>query len=553
MAYLSVFFAVFAQPAVGFCPAVWFFAVPLFFLIRDLPNLRTCFLWGLWIGGLIAADCVGWLWHSMTFFWNFPSWTALLTYLAVVLMMGIQFAVILAGTRWVLDRTGLPFLLMAPLCYILVEYWIPIPFPMQLAMAAVWTPIMLQLVDLSGTAGLSFALVLVNTFFFLMIDGWLHHRPRWVWIGALGVALMLGTAAGYGWIQLHRYTPADNSPPVQVAVIQPMSPLKIMNADHETKARASQTLLSMSRDAVTSTTVRPDLLVWPEGAGPFSYTTPEFNSEFIQAIRKLQEETPVAMTVQDVEFVPGEAPGKIRYYNHVSAIGPGGVYEGGYRKNLLLPFAEYLPGERMFPWLRTIFPEARSSLHGEQQTLLPGPGGPFAPLICYEILSPAYVRRFVNQGARYIVNLTNDQWYGPGAQPIQHLSFAVFRAVENRRPVIRATNSGISALIDARGVIPPGDRTGVMEKAILSGAIHPRDGQTLYARWGDWLPRWLLTPAFLVLLGHGLWTSHRNYEREATSPPSKTERAGKPIRSRRRGRRRAARADPSTSSRNGQP
>ena len=113
-------------------------------------------------------------------------------------------------------------------------------------------------------------------------------------------------------------------------------------------------------------------------------------------------------------------------------------------------------------------------------------------------------------GARYIVNYTNDRYYGPTQQPLQHLLFAVFRAVENRRPVVRGTNSGISAFIDARGVIAPGAKTGVMEETILWGKVFPREGQTLYGRWGDWLPRWVITPCFFALVGYGLFVRRAN-------------------------------------------
>ncbi len=129
-----------------------------------------------------------------------------------------------------------------------------------------------------------------------------------------------------------------------------------------------------------------------------------------------------------------------------------------------------------------------------------GPQGPFAPLICYEIVFEDFVRRFVRQDrrARYIVNLANDGWYGPRQQPEQHLSFAVFRAVANRVPVIRGGNSGISAVIDASGRIGATRRTAVLEQTTLRATIHPRPAESVYARFGDWRPRRLLTPLFIL-------------------------------------------------------
>ena len=123
----------------------------------------------------------------------------------------------------------------------------------------------------------------------------------------------------------------------------------------------------------------------------------------------------------------------------------------------------------------------------------PGPGPKvfrdggcgLAPLICYELLFPRYVRECVRTGGEVLVNLTNDYWFGKEAEPEQHLALSRMRAFETGRPIVRATNTGISALIDARGRVVA--RSGLWHQDVLRGTLPvPAMRWTPYARWGEW-------------------------------------------------------------------
>ena len=186
-----------------------------------------------------------------------------------------------------------------------------------------------------------------------------------------------------------------------------------------------------------------------------------------------------------------------------------------------MPFSEYLPLERTFPFLRRLLPDARSVQAGKYPEPLNTPGGAIAPLICYEVLFSGYVRRLVRQGSLYIVNLTNDRWYGARQQPIQHLGMTVPRAIENRRSIARCTNSGISAFIDARGVVDDKNRTMVMERTILRSSLALRGGTTIYCRHGDILHRWILTPLYIFLFLYG-FVRRRNEVRVGVDSPGRS-------------------------------
>ena len=310
------------------------------------------------------------------------------------------------------------------------------------------------------------------------------------------------------------------TPYVDIAMIQPVAPLKVRNTDVRLQEEIAAELKRLSLKAFEAEERRPDLLIWPEGAGPFASRTPEFNPAYMRAVVDVQRATSTTLLVQDVEFTRMPGTGKVRYYSTVSLIEPVGRSVESYRKNILMPLSEYLPLERTFPFLRKWFPEARSILPGEIASPLHAPGGPVAPLICYEVLFPDYVRHLVSKGCRYIVNLTNDRWYGVRQQPKQHLGMAVLRAVENRKPIARATNSGISAFIDARGVIAPGNQSPVMKKTILRGRLYPRTGYTFFTRHGDILHRWLLTPLYFVLCIYAFIISRRSAQSRARQSPA---------------------------------
>ena len=158
-----------------------------------------------------------------------------------------------------------------------------------------------------------------------------------------------------------------------------------------------------------------------------------------------------------------------------------------YDKERLLPFAEYFP-LRFIDLLRRRFDRVRAFTPGAAATLLPTRLGPTAVVICFEAVFPELVRARMRAGAVALVNLSNDAWLGSGSGPAQHLAMVVPRAVENRTWVVRATTTGISAVIDPFGRVL--EQTSPSTAAVLEAAIVPLRVDTFYERWGDWFA-WL--------------------------------------------------------------
>ena len=225
-----------------------------------------------------------------------------------------------------------------------------------------------------------------------------------------------------------------------------------------------------------------DLIVWPESAIPFlSYRAHPILRAKISLV---QDMYPVPMLINDIDtrFENGTR----KSYNNMWLISGDGKMLSQYHKILLLPFAEYMPFGEAFPFLKKVVPEISDFYKGRKMHTIDSPVGPFIPSICYELLPPKFtIQYFKKSGskARIIINMTNDTWFNESAENFQHLEASRIRAIELRLPIVRATNSGISAYIDTIGRLH--DPTGQAVKAnrIYDIAI-PEKSKSLFSLWG---------------------------------------------------------------------
>jgi apolipoprotein N-acyltransferase len=179
--------------------------------------------------------------------------------------------------------------------------------------------------------------------------------------------------------------------------------------------------------------------------------------------------------------------------NSAFLVAADGTIHDAYDKNLLIPLAEYAPLAAVVPALGDWLPHVQDFAPSyETPPLHLGPHRLAVP-ICYEAIRPDFVRRMVRASDPHLlVTLANDAWFGDSQEPHMHLALARLRAIEHRRWLVRATNSGISALVDPTGVVVA--QTGVLTRENVRGTVRLRDGATLYARLGDW-PGWVALAA----------------------------------------------------------
>jgi len=239
------------------------------------------------------------------------------------------------------------------------------------------------------------------------------------------------------------------------------------------------TFLELSRQAMSG----PDsvaLVIWPETATG-SYLRRQVDQTLEVARLAAQYRVPVFSGYPDYQV---DSLGVVRYVNGAGMFYPDGTQSQVYAKRHLVPFGERMPFQRWFPGLGKINLGQAEWRAGDRAVLYPGPAGYFSCLVCFESIFPDLARADVRGGARTLVNITNDEWFGNSAAIEQHAGMAVLRAVENRVPLARCANTGLTMMVDARGRVTR--RLPVFSTATLIAPLPPAGPATLYGRWGDW-------------------------------------------------------------------
>ena len=252
---------------------------------------------------------------------------------------------------------------------------------------------------------------------------------------------------------------------------------------------------------------QPDLIVWPEAATPKAVHRDQTIFNNIKSLAGLTN-TPILLgSSQLAKFKVNELEKKVKNLNSAFLIlpGPQAGMPQRYNKIRLLPFSEYLPYKEKIPWTYLRIPDTDNYLPGKKYTVFYLSGIRFGVTICWENIFPGLVRKFVDKGAQFLINITNEAWFGETAAPYQFLAMSVFRAVENHRYLVRCANTGISCVIDPEGRIldrvKDNNGRAIFVRGTLTGSVIPFKDKTFYNKYGDWLV-WLsliISLLFLVL------------------------------------------------------
>jgi apolipoprotein N-acyltransferase len=268
----------------------------------------------------------------------------------------------------------------------------------------------------------------------------------------------------------------------------------------------ADTLDIYERLARQAAAARPSLIVWPETAVPFFLRR---EPELGPRVRALAAETGVPMLMGSPDV--GE-DGLL--YNSAFLVGTDERLLGRYDKRHLVPFGEYVPLRQVFFFLDKLVTGIGDFGRGHAATVFDTGRGRFSVMICYEVIFPAEVRDFTRAGAQFLVNITNDAWFGRSGAPYQHLAMAAVRAVENGTYLVRAANTGITAIIAPSGEILR--ETPLFTEAAMTGTIRLRQGQTPYSRYGDvfaWGCVFCVVAGCLLLLGAPWGTGNRGVKK----------------------------------------
>jgi apolipoprotein N-acyltransferase len=219
------------------------------------------------------------------------------------------------------------------------------------------------------------------------------------------------------------------------------------------------------------------LILWPESSTPFMF---EEDPVGAAQLRALVRQANVTLIFGSDQIVPGSPP---KLYNSAFLLRPDGSTGGVYRKIRLVPFGEYVPMHRLLFFAAPLTEQVGTFTPGDRAEVLPVDGHPVSVAICYEVVYPALVRRFIGAGSQLLTTITNDAWFGDTSAPQQHFEQAAMRAIEEGRYLVRAANTGISGIVDPYGRVLR--QSGVFEPAVIVGEARFLEASTFYARHGD--------------------------------------------------------------------
>ena len=479
-----------ACPPYDWSGAGWITLTPFFLALRGRTP-KTGFFLGLLFGVLSCAGIGFWIYVAVTTYFSLPfPLDVLFTLFNYSLFAGLYVGAV-AALVCVLLRRGNPTLVVlgAPAVWVAGEFarssWFAGISWELLGYTQYRHPLLIQIADLTGVYGLSYLLALSGTVgaeIIVFLSTYAQHKPRTspvqqfpvLAVGILAASVSL--VGVYGIRQLRHYDAPSPAtiPTLTVAVVHADVP----SSQRWQRAHYASTLLTYIR--LTQSGIadeQPDLIIWPEFAlGFYLDREPLLHRQLSLFTRTTNTFLLVGAPRLD------ETDAGTQSYNSAYLLSPQGEIVEVYDKMRLIPFAEYLPFAH--PLLRPAQSDAPHDFTpGQRATIFSQPYYPWGVTICYEVTYPPMTRRLVLDGAEFLVNISNDTWGAGEAAAAQHFSMAVFRAVENRRTLVRTATAGISGFIDPAGrpYAVSTDREGVRV-----GTISPRSELTLYAHYGDW-------------------------------------------------------------------
>jgi apolipoprotein N-acyltransferase len=479
----------------------WFCLALLLFSLLGVPA-RVAFFCGFLHGLIFVLTCVSWVAEVLSVHGGMSTTAGW----AVLLLIATVWGCSIGLFTWMVQRLSLRGLGLAlfgaPFLWISTEvlraYLPEISFPWGLlGYPAAGNSALVQLTTITGIYGVSFLVAVFNSLLvWILASPSEKRKSRLAVVAAVMVVLLVVQDFG------PRFVPTAAAGHI-ARVVQPNFPENMQYvgdwyADHNADM-AELEQLSLRRSPGAR---QPDLLVWPEAPAPFSFQDPHFGPYISRLATEFKH--PVIVGIIDWKPILESGRGIPRTglvpYNSAAMLNSMGQKTFMYDKIHLVPFGEYEP----FPLIHQVVTSVSEEVGGfrkgrERNVGRFSNGNTFSIFICYEAIYAGEIRQFANNGAQLLINISNDGWFGKSEAAEQHLRMARVRAVENRRWLIRDTNSGITASID-----PYGNVTRAMHRDTRDSVDLPYDfraDKTIYTRFGDWFA-WMCVgvSAILVLL-----------------------------------------------------
>ncbi|MED5580132.1 MAG: apolipoprotein N-acyltransferase [Nitrospinota bacterium] len=468
---LSLSFPPFRFSQLSFC-----FLLPLFFSIQK-KTVHQAFRLGFICGVVSYTLSVHWVKNTMI---SYGGMHPILAYLVMLLLI-FYMAIYVGFFAFFFVRFSSKF---QPLIFLSVpSIWVSLEFiRAHLFTGFPWILLgysqyemryIVQVADLTGVYGVSFFIVFINFSLFYFFT---KPKRLFRWEGLL-LVIVSTLVFGYGYLKIGSNIEIDKSRAQNIGIVQPNITPEIKWSRKyighiknvlETQTKSVSRKMKFLED-------KDKLIIWPEAALPLVLKDKSISTGWI---KKLAVSNKIFLLLGAL----GDSPNSRGLYNSVFFFNPLGSKSGRYDKKHLVPFGEYVPFQDFLFFVNKLVPVVGQFKSGNKKTIFRIGKNKFATLICYEIIFPREVRKM--KGIDFLVNVTNDAWFGKTAASEQHLSMAIFRAIEMRVPLIRVANSGISAVVDETGKVRI--RSGLFKKWVWVGQINLKErSETFYSEFGD--------------------------------------------------------------------
>lgn len=488
-------------PGVDLSLAVWIGFVPLMLAIVDLgPGY-----------GYLLSHLTGMVFIACVFDWILvvPGYTWLHHSLLIV-YLGSYFGVLGLLCCFISRKSGpLTALFAAPFIWVALEYmrssfiFLALPWGL-LAHTQYRMPFVIQIASLTGAWGISFLIVMVNSAAAALLLSFRKIRkaverpaPATLLLIPSIAFAMTAFALIYGYLRCSEPIKGNS---YKLALVQG----DIEQNKKWDRKYAKSIMEIYTRLSLEAAKSEPAMIVWPEASTPRAILHDARLYRDILLLAKTTG-TPLLLGSTHPQKFKRAGAKNLKFANSAFLVPPdsSGLINQKYDKIRLFPFGEYLPYSNIIPWASINVPELTNYQPGRDYTVFKYEPLRFSVTICWENLFPDLVRHFVKNGAEFIVNITNEAWFGKSTAPYQFLSMGVFRAVENRVYVVRCANTGISCFIDPKGHIASRVKddkgSDVFVRGVLTDTVIPLDYKTVYTLYGDWFV-WLCVAGSLIFL-----------------------------------------------------
>ncbi len=473
-------------PKFGTGLLAWIAFIPLLYALQAKTPYQG-FLTGFLTGFSAYIGIIYWIAYVVVHYGYLPLPVGIAVMLLLSAYLALYVALFAAGVVYFYAR-GVSPILAAPLLWTSLEFaksHLLTGFPWEnLGYSQYLFAPLIQAADITGVFGLSFAVIFINVVIFNVFNfRWSGtdrvRRSRRIAAEITAGCLLMIVLFGYGIFRLNDVKKSlEQAPQMPVSLIQG-------NIDQSIKwdpAFQEETVRIYKALTLQVAPSAGGLIVWPETAAPFFFQNQDEMHREVASLPRLTGNWLLFGSPSYQRDGLGMA-----LLNSAFLLSPDGRIAGQYDKVHLVPYGEYVPLRRFFPFINKLVAgigDFRSG-PGYEPLIMQANGQPqkLGVMICYEGILAEAGRTYRQQGASLLVNITNDAWFGNTSAPYQHLSMTAFRSVENRLYLVRAANTGISAIIDPTGRIEA--HSTLFEKATLKGTVRFMNRNTFYSTYGD--------------------------------------------------------------------